>query len=447
MKILKSLGGKLIHNLGLKILALFLGFMLWVVVVSIDNPVRTQVFTSIPVNVENGEIMEKEGKAYEVAESSRTVSVSVRAERAILDQLSRDNFVASIDLANYSDGRVPINVRATRYADRITSVTPRTPYAVVSVEELGERQFTIEAEITGSVPEGYSVGEVVVANNLVRVAGPESIVSTIERAVVKVSVKGITRDIRTESLIEFYDKNGNPVSTNGLELSRTEANVLVSIWNNKDVPVIYSYTGIPADGYATTGNVIASVNNVVLKGSASNLSGVDSISIPAAAVDITGATSSVTVTLDISDYLPSGVDLVDPESNTVSTVTIEIQALETINVEVPVSNITIDNVPQGMAATIGGVGETVVVSIRGLNSNLSTVNPSMITGRVDMNDLAQVMGITDWVIGVYEANVTFTYPEGIYSGNTAVVVQIILHEDLGTVINLEEGLDGGQAGE
>lgn len=433
MSILKRLGHKLVDNLLLKILALVLGLLIWIVVVSIDNPVRTQIFTSIPVNVENEEIMEKEKKAFEVAESSRTVSVSVRAERAVLDQLSRDNFIASIDLANYSDGRVPINVRATRYADRITSVTPRTPYAVVTVEDLGQRQFTIEPEVTGEVSEGYSIGDVVVANNLVRVSGPVSVVEIIDRAVARVSVQGITRDIRTESKIEFYDKNGNSVPTTDLELSRTDTNVTISIWNNKEVPVIYGYTGIPADGYAATGNVIATINNVMLKGPASALSGVDSVEIPAAAVDITGADNNVTAAVDIELYLPAGVDFANMDDNTISNVTVEIQALDMINVEVPVSNIIIDNVPEGMNAVIGGGTQQVVVSVRGLASTLSAVNPAMITGRIDLSGLAQSLGVAQLGAGVYDAEVAFTYPEGVYSGNTPVIVSVILshHEVIG----------------
>ncbi len=428
MSILKKIGHKLVDNLLLKILALILGLLIWIVVVSIDNPVRTQIFTSIPVNIENEEIMEKEKKAFEVAESSKTVSVSVRAERTILDQLSRDNFTATIDLANYSDGRVPINVRATRYADRITSVTPRTPYAIVTVEDLGQRQFTIEAEVTGDVSEGYSIGDVEVVNNLVRVSGPESVVSTIDRAVARVSVQGITRDIRTESKIEFYDKNGNGVSTEGLELSRTDTNIKVSIWSNKEVPVSYSYTGIPAEGYAATGNIIATINNVILKGTAASLSGVDSVDIPAAAVDITGADNNYTAVVDIDMYLPAGVDFANIDDNTISNVTVEIQALDMINVEVPLSNVTIDNVPEGLSAAIAGAGPLVVVSIRGLSTALSDVNPAMITGRIDLKEIAKNLGVEQLGAGVYDTDIAFTYPEGIYSGNTAVTVQVVLQD-------------------
>lgn len=428
MNVLKAIGKKLINNLGLKILSILLAILIWIVVVSIDNPVKTQVFTSIPVEIENADVMEEAGKAFEVADSSKTVSVSVRAERSILSQLSRDNFEASIDLSDYADGRVPIIVKATKYADRITSVVPRTSYASVKVEDLGEKQFSIEAQAIGEVSEGYSVGDVSVANNVVKVSGPDSIVSTIDKAEVAVSVKGITRDIRTDAPIMFYDRNGKMIDQTELTLSRTETSVVISIWKNKEVPVTYAYSGKPADGYAATGAIAGSIANVSVTGPASATAGVKSIDVPSGAVDISGAAENKTVKVDIANYLPSGVSFAQSDFKSESTVTVTIEALTAKNVEVPTTNIRIDDVPEGMTAIIGGVGNTVVVSVKGLSDALTKLDVTKITGTVNMGNVAKVQGITEWTTGVYDADVQFAYPNGIYAGDATVSVKIILKE-------------------
>ncbi|MBR5376019.1 MAG: hypothetical protein IK139_01955 [Lachnospiraceae bacterium] len=430
MSFLTGLWKKLINNIGLKIISLLAGLLIWIVVVGIDNPLKTQIFTGIPVNVENAAFMEKEGKAYEVDDSNKTVSISVRAERAVLNRLSRDNFTASINLEDYADGKVPITVKATRYADKITSITPRTTYANVTVEDLGEKQFGIEAEITGEVPDGYSVGTVVVNNNIVRVAGPVSVVNSIERAIVKVSVQGMTKDIRTESNIEFLDSRGNTVDTGDLELSRTDSSVNVAIWTNKNVPVTYGYTGIPADGYAATGNIIASVDNIDVTGAREDLADIDIIDIPGTVIDITGAESNVNAKIDISRYLPNGISIASADADKgISDVAIEIQPLSEINVEVPMSNISIENVPEGMTASPAEPGESVIVAVKGLATTLAGVNPAMITGKVDLNEVAILQNITEWTAGVYDAPVTFIYPEGIYGGKNQGLVKILLHTE------------------
>lgn len=413
-------------NVGLKVLALILAVLIWLVVVSIDNPVKDQNFTQIPVAVLNGEVFEKAGQAYEVADSSSTVTVTARAERSVLSQLSRDDFSATIDMNNYSNGRVPISVKANRLSDKIVSITPRTAYAIVDVEELGTKQFSIDYEITGEPAEGYSVGDVTLASNVVRVQGPESIVETIDRAIVRISVQGMTRDMRTETPIIFIDRNGDDMDTGRLELSRTSVSVTAEIWADKEIPITYSYTGTPAEGFATTGNMTATINAIDLSGDPEALSGIGSISVPSSEIDITGATENFTATIDVSAYLPSGTRLADSDMDTHSVVTVEIIAMNLMNVEVPISNIAIDNIPEGYTAEIGAGVTSVVTSIRGLPEVLATVDGSMLTGRINMDDVKAKNGIDDWMPGLYDADVTFAYPEGVYSSGVTATASVFV---------------------
>lgn len=417
------------NNLWLKLLALLLAVMIWLVVVSIDNPVKDQNFTQIPVGVLNGEVFEAAGEAYELAEASKYVTVTVRAERMVLSQLSRDDFTATIDMNNYSNGRVPINVKANRLADRIMSITPRAAYASVHVEELGTKQFSIDYEITGTPADGYSVGNVTLASNVVRVQGPESQVDTIDRAIVRVSAQGMTRDMRTEAPIVFIDRNGEEVDTTNLELSRSTISVSVEIWEDKEVSVTYGYTGTPAEGFAATGKINATINTVTVGGDPEVLSTMASISIPSTEIDITGATENVMKTIDVSAYLPQGISIANEQDETVSTVTVEVVAMSLLNVEVPSSNITIENAPEGFTVHIGGGATSVVTSVRGLPEILASVNGTMLTGHIDMDDVKIKNNIDEWTTGLYDADVTFAYPEGIYSSGVTSIVKVFVQSD------------------
>ncbi|MBQ2454447.1 MAG: hypothetical protein II497_08360 [Lachnospiraceae bacterium] len=416
-------------NLWLKFLALGLAVMIWLVVVSIDNPVKDQNFTQIPVSVLNGEVFEAAGEAYELAEASKYVTVTVRAERVVLSQLSRDDFTATIDMNNYSNGRVPISVKANRLADRIISITPRTAYASVHVEELGTKQFSIDYEITGTPADGYSVGNVTLASNVVRVQGPESQVETIDRAIVRVSAQGMTRDMRTEAPIVFIDRNGEEVDTTNLELSRSTISVSVEIWEDKEVPVTYSYSGTPAEGFAATGKINATINTITVGGDPEVLSTMASVSIPSTEIDITGATENVMKTIDVSAYLPQGISIANEQDETVSTVTVEVVAMSLLNVEVPSSNITIENAPEGFTVHIGGGATSVVTSVRGLPEILASVNGTMLTGHIDMDDVKIKNNINEWTTGLYDADVTFAYPEGIYSSGVTTIVKVFVQSD------------------
>ena len=90
---------------------------------------------------------------------------------------------------------------------------------------------------------------------------------------------------------------------------------------------------------------------------------------------------------------------------------------------------TIDNVPEGYIAGIGTETATVVTSIRGLPDVLATVDGSMLTGRINLDDVKAKNNIVEWLPGVYDADVTFAYPEGIYSSGVTTTVSVLLQLD------------------
>ena len=50
---------KYMENLSLKVIALFFAVFLWLIVINIDDPVDTQTFDNIPVEVKNEQVKEK----------------------------------------------------------------------------------------------------------------------------------------------------------------------------------------------------------------------------------------------------------------------------------------------------------------------------------------------------------------------------------------------------
>ena len=78
---------KLKNNFGLKLLAFLFAFMLWLIVVNIDDPVMTKTFTNIPVTVEHSEILTEQNKTYQIVDDTQNVSVVVSAKRRTLSKI------------------------------------------------------------------------------------------------------------------------------------------------------------------------------------------------------------------------------------------------------------------------------------------------------------------------------------------------------------------------
>ena len=107
-KILKALT----KDVGLKILAVVFSFLLWLVVVNIDDPKQTRTFTSV-VTVTNADVLKNAGKLYEIKDGVNTVSFRVTAKRSIIEKLSPSDFAAVADMHNLENGeRIPVTISA-----------------------------------------------------------------------------------------------------------------------------------------------------------------------------------------------------------------------------------------------------------------------------------------------------------------------------------------------
>ena len=437
---------KLTENLGLKLISLGLAFLLWLFVVSIENPVMNMSFSSIPITIENADVMVEQGKAFELADSSHSVTVTVKAERSVLSELSRDNIKATVDMTELEGNRVPIDVKVTRYADRVQSVNPAKEFANVIIEDLAYSQFRIQVEPTGSVMDGYSVGSTSLQNNVVRVSGPESVVSSIAEAVAKVNVSGMTSEIHTAVPILLLDEDGDAVDTSSLDVSLDQVNASVEIWKVVEVPVSAGHSGTPAAGYVFTGSITASPASIYVTGDNSALNALTTISIPATELDISGAAGDVIKEINISTYLPSGVYLESSRSDGNITLTADIDEAASAVVQVPYSNLTVQGMPDGMVMGNDLASSMVAVTIRGLQASLDGINGSGLTGTLNLSGITKDEN-GNVTPGSYAGEVILALPEGI-TQDTAIA-HVLLQMD-GAVSNTDEDgnvTDGADTGE
>lgn len=347
---LKRLGKTITNNFSLKILAVILAVVLWVVVINIDDPTTSKTYTTNVV-AENTDYITSQNKYYEPLDSSNVVSFRVSAARSVHDELSNADFSATADMENieYDEGsgiyRVPVTITAKRYSNKV-SVVSKQLYLEVALEDRGTCQKAITAATKGTVMDGCALGTVqIVGSNLLKVSGPASIVSQIDTAVATINVEGMSTDVTDSVVPVLYDADGNVIDTTKLTLSLSTVNISAQILNTKDVPLEFEAKGEPADGYVLTG-VESSLDNVRIKGEAATLNTVSKITIPQEVLDISGITEDLTTTVDISSYLPSQTALV-LNSDAKVEVTAKVEPVVKATYEVPVANFTIQNVRDG----------------------------------------------------------------------------------------------------
>ncbi len=408
---------KLTNNLGLKLISVGLAIILWIIVVSIDDPVITRTFSGIEVEVLNADAVTSQGKTYEILDGSNNIAVSVSAKRSILEKISKDYIKATADLKEMTIlNSAAINVRTTRYSDMISSITPLTKNLKLAVEDLDKKQLSITVETIGNPAKGYVVGNNSPSVNITTVSGAASKVSKITRAVATVDVSGRTSNIRTGAEVVLYDGNGDPVNSSSVSVSVKEIVVDVDILETKEISVSATVSGTTAEGFAYTGLVSVDPETILVAGSGTAFNNLESIVIPAEDISIEGITEDKSYVLNINDYLPPGIRLADSSFDGLLTVTAYVGKLENALIDIPTSNIFVDNVPDGFTAAFADGSGTKRVEVQGLNEVLTNLDASTIMGSIDASSMTPrepVEGEEGFHAGSYDAYVKWNMPSGV----------------------------------
>ena len=395
------------NNLGLKIIALFFSAFLWLIVVNVDNPIGSRTFPDIPVTIVNDDIIKSSGEVYQVL-GEDTVSVVVYANREIRQKLKPEDIVATADISQMdtTTNLIPVTVSIPNYSsDDYESAVAVPRNLRIQREKSGSKVLALTADTGGiNTRNGYTIGDVEVYPDNVTITGPESALDKIDRAVARVDeVDGISKDSDLNAQLVLYDSNGNELGQSQLEnnLGEDGLTVSVEILREKTVPVEFSVSGTPAQGYRYTG-CISKPESIRICGKNDDIRGVDTIRIPASVIDISGADAPVEQTVDIISYLPDGISLVDDNAGKIQ-VTAMVEQDGTRTISMLVSSARISNLADDLEVDYEPDAE-ITLRFSGEQNALDVLDISNAVS-IDLSDYTEP--------GTYDVPVDVNTPDGI----------------------------------
>ena len=372
------------NNLVLKISSLAVAFLVWIIVVNVSNPIVTRNI-SVPLNVVNANIITDAGKTYSLmGANSVTVSYEVRSRDQ--SRISASDFNASIDLGDMYDitGAVPIAVEVVNNKDLIIGAVASKPSIVrVSIEDLQRKEFTLTTKITGTPSDGFSVGEVKLDKTNVVVTGPVSVIGQISQIGVEIDVSGLDSNESGRAELKYFDANGNAFVISDNRVSKSFDNVGYSLvmLNGRTLALNFDVGGSAAQGYKFTG-AESTTKSIQVRGQPEVLEGLDSITVPASALSVEGATGDVNLTVDIKNFLPANVTAV---GDTKVNVTLKVEALDKKSLTLTVNDLNIVGAKPGVATNI--VPEKITVVVSGLSANLESVTNADLKATLDVSEM------------------------------------------------------------
>ena len=373
---------KIYSNLGLKMLSVVLGFLVWLLVLNIDDSAVTKTISNIPVTLVNTDAITSQNQMFTIT-SGDTVDIVVKGRKSVISNLDASDFKATADMSKISiTNAVPITVSANS-----NSIAKKIGITVVdnvlSVELEAEKSVSVPVKVvtTGDDAKGYTAGNSVAAPNLITVKGPSSVVSSIDRAEVTVDIKDARDDITTNCTPILVTSDGEKVSDDTLTYDEVSIAVTVPVYKTKNIPIKISVIGEPAEGYAVS-KITFVPETIDIGGDASVTKDIQQLEIND--VDVSGCTEDVETTLDISKYLPDGV-VVTKESAYVN-VKVAIEKTVTRNITVKTSDIKLNNKQSGYSyeLTMKENG----VAIKGISSAVSKITAKSFNLVIDASELS-----------------------------------------------------------
>lgn len=400
----------LTNNLGYKILALFFAFTLWLFVYNLDDPTKSKTMT-INVSIENKESIENMGKYYEILDGSNKVSFTVTAVRSILDKLDESDFAAIADMEKIvlegedEKATVPIDISCTANINQNSIKLSSTSKTLkLSLEDLMIKQFVVSAKSKGKVADGYALGGLeVTAPNVLKVSGPKSIVEKIVSAVATIDVSGMSDTWTTyKAKPVLYDKDGKEVDETRLTKSDSTVTVSAEILSTKEVAIAVKPTGTPKDGYTIT-SISSNPTTILVKGNKAVLNSVNSIEIPDDLISVAGVDKDVKVMIDVSEYIPEGLSMVDPEGASVE-ITVSIGKIKEKVFSIKSENIIVTGLSTHNKLEFEL--SSIAVHVSGLEEDIASLSSATLRGSIDVTHLP---------IGIHQVELLLDLDESKYT--------------------------------
>lgn len=405
---------KILNNWLLKLASLLFAFIVWLIVINIGDPVDDKTFTNVRVNLLNTNVITDKNMVYEVLDGTDVVrTVRVSAVKSVIDKLTEGDIVAEADCANLTLNKtIEIKFYSNRDNSSIQDISGSIEMVKLNIEEKMTKGLTLLAETVGETADGYIVNTLQTDQNRIEVSGPKSVISRISTAKVTVDISEASSDIFTNADVILYDSEGNEVTSSLLTMNTESVKVTVRILATKDVPLIFDVMGTPAPGYMYTGEIESNPQTVMIAGSSTVLAGINSITIPEEALNITGQDTNMMTIVNVKEYLPDYVILTG-SFNGKAKVTVYIEQVATRELKIAADHIRILGLKEGFIAELDNTVTEYTVTVKGLAADLTALNAETVYGHIMIEDMLEERNMEELQAGTYTVPVEFTLGEDI----------------------------------
>lgn len=365
------------------VVSVVIAFALWTYVITTVSPESEETYYDIPVTFQN-DILEERGLM--IVSETPTVDLKLKGNRSDLNELNATNISLLVNLAgiqapgtqmvNY-DIKFPGNI-----PDNAIEVLSQSPNILqLKVENKIKKAVPIKLDFMDTkVPEGYIADKdnPVMDVSVVEVVGPESVVQSIDHAMVQLDLNQKVDSIIGQFEYVLCDAEGNPVDAEMITTNVENVNLSVKIQRIKEVPLVLN---IVEGGGATADDcrIEKSRETVWVSGSENKLRDLESIEL--GTIDL-AQLQMESNTLEFDIVLPEGVTNMTGDAKVSATITFPELAKKKVSVSMDRFNHT--GVPTD--TTVTWITQVLEVELRGPKDQINKITEKDLTVTMDFTD-------------------------------------------------------------
>ena len=369
---------------------------LWTYVVGALNPDSSGPVRNLPVTFAGTNVLESR-ELMITSGLEQTVTLNVTGKRDALLALSADTVSVTIDVSSITQPGQYSSEYQVSYSPppgvsfNSVAIMDRYPQTVsFTVVRQATRTIPIRGTSTGSVAEGYQIGEFSFTPETLEVRGEEALVNQIDYALVTLDQEDMSETYNGDLPYVFVTFTGDVMDPAGLETSDTLIRTTLPVFQLKEVPLTVNI--IPGGG-ATDKNVKVDIEpeSIVVSGAPADLEPLKEISL--GDIDLAKVMGSDMLTFPIT--LSS--ELTNVSGVAEATVALTMEGLTTATLEV--NNIELIHCPEGYTAS--AVTQTRQIQIRGAADAVNAVAASQLLIVADLANTVTATGTQTIPVKVY----------------------------------------------
>lgn len=369
---------RLKNNTKIKLISLLSALVLWLYVMTVEDPVETRTFSDIPVTITNMSILEERGLTIYPKEEL-LADISIKANLSSLRSINRDNIYISGRLEDPKEGKNVVYLQAN-LPERVNKYDIRPSTMTLNLEKVVNEKRSISVDVKGEPR--INIDNIETNKKTVGVSGPRTLVKEVTTVKATLDASDKYKDFSTRIKLVPVDKNGKEVK--GVELDDNFVVATVKFLQEKVVPVNLVFDS-SVSNQSDLENYNINPKEITIEGKKEVLDNINSISTKPVSSDDLKNSNNIDIPLDI----PKDVKI----KNNISSVKLNIN--KNITSEFLISKSDIEIITKdsdiGKEIDLSKVPDNIKVSVVH-SDDLKDLTPKDIHLYVDMTDTSQGEG-------------------------------------------------------